>query len=181
MYAQGGGASSATLINCLIVGNYAQAAYGTYGGGGAYNSTLSNCTVVGNSSYYGGGVHGGSVYNSIVYANSNYAGSHVDPNWYNATVFSNSCTTPSNVAGWAEGNITNNPMLIDFGSGYGTNHVVGNYRLSVGSPCINSGMNQDWMNNSVDRDGHKRIQYGTVDMGAYERINEGTMIMFGGR
>ncbi|MCG2659988.1 MAG: hypothetical protein L6437_07070, partial [Kiritimatiellae bacterium] len=86
----------------------------------------------------------------------------------------NCCTTTAQV-GWASGNITGDPMFVDKGLGYGTNHVVGNYRLSPNSPCINAGMNQNWMNSGVDLDGRKRIQYGTVDMGAYERINKGAI------
>ena len=66
-------------------------------------------------------------------------------------------------------------MLIDKGSNYGTNHVAGNYRLIANSPCINTGTNGNWMTNSYDRDGRTRIRYGTVDMGAYEKIYEGTI------
>jgi hypothetical protein len=46
------------------------------------------------------------------------------------------------------------------------------YRLAAGSPCIDAGMNEDWMWGTVDLDGNPRIFYGrfskTVDMGAYE-------------
>ncbi|MBU4211926.1 MAG: hypothetical protein KKD33_05010, partial [Verrucomicrobia bacterium] len=73
------------------------------------------------------------------------------------------------------GNITGDPMFVDKGLGYGTTNVVGNYRLSPNSPCINAGMNQNWMTNGVDLDGMMRIRYGTVDMGAYERINKGAI------
>ena len=45
---------------------------------------------------------------------------------------------------------------------------AGDYRLSFGSPCINTGSNQAWMADSFDLAGHKRILQKTVDMGAYE-------------
>ena len=45
----GGGASGATLIDCTLSSNSANA------GGGAYNSVLSNCVVISNVSGTGGG------------------------------------------------------------------------------------------------------------------------------
>ena len=44
---------------------------------------------------------------------------------------------------------------------------------------MNAGMNQSWMTNSVDMDVRARIRYGTVDMGAYEMIYEGTIYRIG--
>ncbi len=69
-------------------------------------------------------------------------------------------------------------MFIDKGNGlYGTNYVAGNLRLANNSPCINTGTNQDWMTTTYpyDLDGRARIRYGTVDMGAYEIIYNGTV------
>ncbi len=68
------------------------------------------------------------------------------------------------------GNITNDPFFIDKDSG--------NWRLTPNSPCVNQGFNQDWMTNSYDLDNRIRIRYGTVDMGAYELIYEGSIYMF---
>jgi len=69
-----------------------------------------------------------------------------------------------------QGNITNDPMFKYPGDAY---------RLFPGSPCVNTGTNQDWMTNAVDLDGRMRIRYGTVDMGAYETIYEGTIYRLG--
>jgi hypothetical protein len=90
-------------------------------------------------------------------------------NWAGAVNFTNSCTTTAAV-GWATGNITAVPLFIANGSGYGINFVAGDYRLRMGSPCVNAGTNQDWMTNSVDLDGNARILNNFVDIGAYERL-----------
>jgi len=42
------------------------------------------------------------------------------------------------------------------------------YHLGSGSPCIDSGENQDWMWAAFDADGGQRVANGIVDMGAYE-------------
>lgn len=170
---RGGGMRYGTITNCLIIGNR-QSESSYEGGGGVYYGTLYNCTVVGNSAAtYGGGVCGGSLIDSIVYFNTAATGG----NWYNVTSFTNCCTTTAQV-GWATGNITNDPAFITNGSGYGTSHVAGNYRLRSDSPCVNTGTNISWTMNSLDLDGRMRIRYGIVDMGAYETIYEGTIITF---
>jgi hypothetical protein len=130
---------------------------------------VENCTIVSNTQInnFGGGVcfngaSTGMVYNSIVYFNSG-------ANYYNATnSFYYCCTTPD--PGGA-GNITNDPMFV--------NAASGNWRLQANSPCINTGSNQNWMTNAVDLDGRIRIRYGTVDMGAYETIYEGSFYHMG--
>ena len=63
----------------------------------------------------------------------------------------------------------------------GTNassYAVNDYHLPANSSCVNKGMNQDWMTNSVDLDGRMRLRYGAVDMGAYECIYKGTVFGF---
>ena len=174
---EGGGARFSVLKNCLVAGNYASGV-----GGGTYQGYLFNCTVVGNyAAGHGGGISQGyNVENCIVYFNhspdgSNYYGYSGPP--FTPLAFTNTCTTTA-LVGWVAGNITTDPMFIDRGAGYGTNHVMGDYRLRVDSPCINAGINRSWMNNSLDRDGNTRIRYGTVDIGAFERIYEGSIYNF---
>jgi hypothetical protein len=50
--------------------------------------------------------------------------------------------------------------------------------LSQGSPCINAGVNRDWMTDGVDLDNHHRLDpYSRiVDMGCYEYLPSGMMI-----
>ncbi|NCC52240.1 MAG: hypothetical protein EOM20_13625 [Spartobacteria bacterium] len=46
-------------------------------------------------------------------------------------------------------------------------------RLTDGSPCVNTGTNMLWMVGETDLDGHPRILYGSVDMGAFEYFDFG--------
>lgn len=91
--------------------------------------------------------------NCIVYYNSAPTNEN-----YSGSTLSYSCTTPDPEVG--VGNITNAPLFIA--------KDAGNYRLQVGSPCINAGTNQDWMTGAMDLDGHSRIVDNVVDVGAYE-------------
>lgn len=161
------------FYNCAIYGNSA----GIVGGVGAGGGVFYNCTLAGNSAPYGGGVSTGTLVNCIVYHNIATNAGGGDNWWGNDNVFTNSCTFPE-VAGWAAGNITNDPVFVANGSGYGTNLIPGNYHLGGGSPCINAGIFQTWMTNAVDRDMRPRIRYGAVDMGAYERIHDASLYNF---
>ncbi len=160
----GGGVFESTLYNCLLSGNTSY-----WDGGGAYSSTLYNCTVAENTAVSnGGGVYAGSLYNTIVYFNTALDGS----NWWNVSTFTHTCTAPAATNG--AGNIGANPIFV--------NTNAANYRLSVNSPCINSGTNYSWMTNavdvrSVDLDGNRRIDRfsGRVDMGSYELAPKGTL------
>ena len=156
-----GGALDSTLYNCVIVSNFSASA-----GGGIMGGAIYNCTVISNAATTsGGGVTNAGVYNSIVYFNTAPSGS----NWVNLTWATNSCIAP-NPGG--VGNITGDPMFVNKGAG--------NYRLAVNSPCINTGTNYAWMldpvdTRSKDMDRLARIRYGTVDMGAYERVFDATI------
>lgn len=144
---QGGGAFAATLYNCLIAHNTA-----TWEGGGAYNSTLYNCTVVTNMADSAGGLYGGTAENSIVYDN---AVANSGTNWVLCTLTS-SCADP-NPGG---DSVAGPPVFVDA--------MAGNYRLAVGSPCVDSGANRAWMGAVTDLGGAPRILASRVDMGAYE-------------
>ena len=58
---------------------------------------------------------------------------------------------------------------------------TGNYRLQHGSPCIDSGLVQDWMQSAKDLDGRRRIIRNSVDMGCYEEPASGAVLLFHGQ
>lgn len=147
----GGGSFCATLNNCLLTGNSARGP-----GGGAQNSILNNCTVAGNSSAYsGGGTYGSTLSNCIVYYNTRTA----SPDNIVGSTVAFTCTTPDP---GGTGNIISVPCFL-------TVDGWRDLRLAPGSPCINRGINQSWMNSATDLDGKPRIIGGVVDMGAYEK------------
>ena len=161
--------STDTLVqNCLIEKNVTS----DKGGGILYNvdnAIVRECTIVSNRSGSGGGIWGSaatphSFENNIIYANTATTESN---NYWGAFIATNSCSYPL-LDG--TGNITDDPKFV--------NKDTGNWRLSANSPCLNKGTNQSWMTTAVDLDGRMRIRYGRVDMGAYERIYEGTIYKF---
>jgi parallel beta-helix repeat protein len=152
-----GGADTSTLNNCLVSGNTAQTA------GGTFNSSLTNCTIVGNfAASSGGGANGGTLQNCIIYNNSAPSGSN-----YSGGSLSYCCTQPLPAAG--KGNMTNNPLFINF--------ISGDFHLQSNSPCINSGNNPS-VPASVDLDGNPRNVGGTLDIGAYEFQTPASIISY---
>ena len=151
---RGGGTYEGILYNCVLAHNVAS----LQGGGAAGNATLYNCTLTSNSAHYcGGGTYGGALNNCINYYNTAPDGA----NYYDATL--NYCCTTPDPGG--TNNITNEPQFV--------NAAAGDYRLLPSSPCIDRGINQDWMYEETDLAGHPRILNGAVDMGAYEFYFEG--------
>ena len=177
----GGGASSSTLNNCLLSNNTALLV-----GGGAVSSTLNDCILIDNSAgYYGGGVQGGRLSNCTLAGNTatnsnggaeaafltnciiyyNYA--PVSPDCDSSSTLQYCCTSVLPSSGI--GNITNDPRFM--------NLAAGDLHLQSNSPCINSGTNA-FVIGTNDFDGNPRISGGTVDMGAYEFQNPGSILPF---
>jgi len=170
------GFSDGTIENNLIVGNSA-----TLGGAiCASNAHFRNNVVVGNTaSDSGGGLFqvgtspegppGGSVTNCIVWENSSPVGG---PQLY-ASLRPTYCCIQNWTEG-GEGNFSGAPRFLDpDGPDDDPNTFEDNdYRLLLTSPCIDTGINEDWMNGATEFDGNPRILLGatslTVDMGAYE-------------
>jgi hypothetical protein len=165
------GAGKVTLNNSLVCNNTAAGI-----GGGIYQSSangslnIDNCTIVSNLSTVTGpgglrSLGPNPVVNSIIY--SNYFNSAVsDFGTISGTILTNCCTSSTNgIPG--TGNITNNPQLV-------------NFKPAKSSPCLNSGLNQAWMEGAVDLAGNPRRDRsgpGIVDMGAYEyRYEVGTIV-----
>jgi predicted outer membrane repeat protein len=154
--------------NCLFTLN------GAGNDGGAIfcdlcNIDLINCSFGANES----GGRGGAIYeyvgveaytgNCIFWGNSDMSGSgegsqiYINPS--NILSIEYSC-----VQGWSgkhggEGNIGDDPLLVDLPSG--------DMHLLPDSPCIDSGSN-DLVGSQLDLDGNPRIVNGVVDMGCYE-------------
>lgn len=171
----GGGASECTLYNCVVAGNS-----GTRAGGVNTDiiSTNYNCVIIGNigAGWFSGGVYGQGkavLYNCIVLDNAggNYAGT---------VEFHNSCASPLPAG---EGNMNVDPLFLDRGSGVGFDYVLGDYRLSRYSPCLDRGTTFSWQQYDPDGKGRDRDFYGkqryrhqAVDIGASEsKISRGSL------
>jgi hypothetical protein len=169
---EGGGASAdyghgvpLLLNDCLILSNTATARGGGVSGfSSSGDPSCNSCTIVGNASSEGGGIWmtNGSMNNCIIYYNTAPSGS----NWniIAGPPQNHCCTTPAPFLG--VGSITNAPLFIDLAGG--------NLRLQSNSPCINTGDNA-LVVGSTDLDGHPRIIFGLVDMGAYEFVPSPSM------
>jgi len=169
----------ATIYNCLISRNKSTWQWG-YCGGVYVNGPchMSGCTIVSNLCRQGGGGGGISfdfatgcktnISNCIIRMNQSLSG-HSDlydaNNGPNKTSIMFSCV--SSGSGFTiESVVTNDPSFESASNG--------NYRLRNDSPCINAGINESWMINAYDLSGVQRIRYGIVDMGCFERLNQGT-------
>jgi hypothetical protein len=160
----GGGAFDCTLNNCVISSNTAA----RYGGGMA-GGVANNCTVCSNAllsaGFYGGGVYQATLNNSIIFFNSIISLNGVGTNTYNCTL--NYCCTPAGAGG--PGCLTNSPGFV--------NAAGGDFHLLSNSPCINAGKNA-LATGALDFEGNPRLKGGTVDMGAYEFQNPGSLISY---
>jgi hypothetical protein len=158
------------IRNCLIMANTSDSSFGggigNWGGGG--DSIVENCTIVTNT---GRGIYKGwwtstvNFRNTIVYDNTVGQFADTSGGYYS---FTNSCISQTGLNG--AGNITNvSPQFADAAGR--------NYRLTVGSPCANAGLNQSWMDGSADLDNRSRKDRfsGLVDIGCYEYLPRGIM------
>jgi predicted outer membrane repeat protein len=177
------GESSPTIQNCLFSGN---AAYSTGGAlnndgtsGGISTPTIVNCTFAGNSaSTFGGAIR-------------NF-GSGASPRFINTLVWNNTAPSGSSLAngGGASASFfyslfqgffppgpgvlngfgtTNNPNFINPIDPSQAPTMDGDYRVRIGSPIINKGVNDSLsISDTLDVAGGLRIFSDTVDIGAYE-------------
>ena len=160
------------IRNNLIAGN---AAKQNGGGLSSCGGTNQNNTIVDNSATRGGGMYGcsGPTSNCILWGNTaSYVGNQVSF-CYNFSY----CCVAGGVTG--EGNISDNPRFID-PDGPDDDPMTfedNDYRVWVGSQCIDAGKNEEWMAEAADLDRSPRILLGrvseTVDIGAYEFVFNG--------
>ncbi len=149
--------SSNTIFeNCLIAGNNRGGVYVQTNG---LNAVLSSCTISSNGNYgvFFDGMDGfrAAATNCIVYHNevdvTNRLAAATNDFWY--------CCAAADLPA-AQGNLAGPPAFVDA--------AADDYQLAGGSPCINRGLNQPWMESALDLAGNRRIMMMRTDIGAYE-------------
>lgn len=154
----GGGAvisRNGLLRNCLVVDNASADS-----GGGIYldGGVIESCTITRNTAAtFGGGIdidRSGTVRNCVIWGNT----APVDTEWRaaNAVTASHCCTTPE----LGTDSTTNAPLFVS--------PATDDFRLRSGSPGVDAGVRQAWMNGATDLRGRPRVAGASVDMGAYE-------------
>ena len=164
--------TAGTLVRqCLFHDNGGN---GTYLGASSPNMVVENSVVHGNTGHgFTGKSWGGqsiTFRNTVIMANNigiEKTGAAVIVTEQNCDVYGNtvnysSLMTPSPTS------ISADPLF--------RNAAAGNFSLLTGSPCIDAGLNQDWMAAATDLAGNARISGGIVDIGAYE-VGGGTLIL----
>ena len=154
---RGGGIYGGQARNCLITGNFLHISGGSKtsdayaGGGGAFFCTLENCTVVGNWTY------------AYAYVAASEGGGGLACTFINTIVWSNPAYLSFLPGVYTDGDTFDHSYTNDPGFADST------YRLQAGSPCLDIGVNLDWLAAATDLDGNPRVVHGCVDLGAYER------------
>lgn len=164
---------SPVYTNCTFSGNYITNAGG--GGGGMFNNgptaSVVNCTFYGNTADFGGGIHNygtssTTVRNTIIWGNNSGI--------YNESTASASVQYSDVQGGYAgTGNMNVDPLFVNTASPIGPDGIWGTLddgiRLQPCSPATNSGNNASITGGvTTDIGGIPRIQFTTVDLGAYE-------------
>ena len=177
----------AIIRNCLFAFNETTGTSGDTNGGGIClvtrsNLVVENCTIVSNnirttnSTYNSGGIHhrwAGTLKNCIVAFNTKN-GQPEGSSWTAGdNLYFNCCGSPAVTRFTAtNGCINDDPKFTDPASG--------DFTLRPDSPCINKGLNADWMTSSeidpvtgkrvkvLDLAGSVRLSGSHVDIGCYE-------------
>lgn len=163
--------SPAALTNCLISGNLAVA------GAGIWNSfsdaVIINCTIAGNrATTQGGGIADGSsnptIQNCIVYGNTGVPSSTNSMYDAGSAPVITYCLIEGLLIG--TGSISGDPLFINRVAASAAPTTTGDYHIQPCSPVLNAGENSYIPSGiTTDIDGNPRINYGFVDMGAYEK------------
>jgi hypothetical protein len=169
--------SDLSIVNCMIIGNV-----GSWGGisTSKSNPTIINSTIAVNASFRGaGGIYlfGGklSLINSIVWGNRGEFGEgfesqiltidsgRISP--MNEHVYMYNCIQGLGMDPNGIGNFGADPLFVD--------SVDGDFRLTVGSPCIGVGdPNGNYLADvKTDIEGDTRISFGRIDIGADEYVS----------
>ena len=162
----GGEARNVLVENCRTLDDKSASSVGLCVDGG----TVINATVVGNSAVNGAtaGFYqtAGAVTNTLVWANVSEGET---PIYLTQTggALSHCCVNGLPAAKDADGNFAADPVF-----------KKDTWTLSGASPCVNAGVNAEWMAEATDLAGDPRILNKTVDIGCYENPKRGLMILF---
>ncbi|MHC4278801.1 MAG: S8 family serine peptidase [Planctomycetota bacterium] len=161
-----------TIIGCLIAGNTASGTGGAIFAWENSDMNILNSTIAQNSAGIGSGIATDSSDSSI---STIHLGNCILSNGGDEILNSNSSqitASYSNIEGGYEGiqNITSDPCFVSLGYFDDNNDwMPGNYHLLYDSKCIDTGdPNYLQEPNETDLDGSPRIEYGRIDIGAYE-------------
>ena len=192
-----GGVSSPVIDNCLFTENWTTGLHSLYDGGGAmFNNTsnpvITNCLFTKNFAFTGGGAISNVLSSSPTICNSTFTNNKslglnlggAMHNEYSNPVITNCILwgDSSALGGYEISDNTATPvitysLIADGYAGTGnldadplfTDAANGLLYLQPGSPAFNAGINDSIPAGiTTDLDGNPRIQYDTVDMGAYE-------------
>lgn len=185
--------SGGEVWNCTIVSNVFGSSGETAGGVYIDGGVMRNCLIVGNDNV-GLRVAGGSVENVTIARNAGVGVNMSAGVMTNSIIYFNNnggVDTTGAVSNYVHscspglssgtGNITDDPVFLEPGEGYGLTSSNWNFRLkAVVSPCVEGGTNLAWMASAYTLDGELRILNKIVDIGAYENFRDpgGTVFMF---
>jgi len=166
----GGGAYNSSVERCMFIGNSAEAGGGTFtdrtddsivnclfadnSGGGIFldnSASMTNCTLYNNAPYNLFTNKGYATITNCISWNGDIGKSKKSANWcYYSDIQGGDYSSQ-------DGNISSDPKF--------ASPAKNNYRLSPGSPCINTGVpGKGVPKNDLDC----RFRFGAIDMGAYK-------------
>ncbi|NJK96057.1 MAG: hypothetical protein HC905_15125 [Bacteroidales bacterium] len=182
-----------TFHNCFFLNNTVSGTTSTLGGGGIFatGGTFINCVIAGNSAKYGGGIYSSGSANftnctitqntTSVASNGGGINTEDDCSYTNCIIYNNkSAGAQDNISNYLNSSTFTNCALESGNSLVGTSQNIGltvtpfthlgNDSLSLlsGSACENKGTSAGITVLSYDIAGRKRVNGGTIDIGAYE-------------
>jgi len=164
--------TAGTLVRqCLFHDNGGN---GTYLGASSPNMVVENSVVHGNTGHgFTGKSWGGqsiTFRNTIIMANNigiEKTGTAVSITEQNCDVYGNTVNYSGLTA--SPTSISADPLF--------RGASTGDFRLVSDSPCVNIGLNQDWMRTAKDLAGNPRLAAKIVDIGAYEVSASSTLLI----
>lgn len=186
----GGGTSEGLTVNCVVTGNVQRlnGAVGA-GGGGAYGGTHFNALIAFNTANnQGGGTYEGAFFNCTVYANTNTLAKGTYSGGVSSAALVNSISWGNVGADDAVTAATNSCLQVaavtdaKYVDCVNVSPKFGSALVPKGA-CRDSGRLFDWMTDpadprAVDLLGHPRVTGDAPDMGCYEALPIGLLLLF---